>query len=328
MSVSTLLEGRSPLGEQRDIPYHDLGPRGEEPRVALLAGLHGNELNGVFVLARLANFLAGLEAERGSRRLLRRVVIVPAANVLGLIARSRSWPFDRVDVNRVFPGDPTGDMPERIAHAIVSLTGRAYYRVDIHSSNLDIEELPQVRLYDPSDDERASACLFGLSAVIERPVDEVVRTTLGHAWREGGGESFVMQAGLAGGLQAQHCQSVFQALVAFLVRCGVLEGVTLAEETDLHYFGLNQSFSLVSEDTGFFVSQRQVGQWLRAGDAIGEVYDGFSGELRASLRAPVPGLISALRRQPLVCEGDLVARLQSPSQVGSEVADYLAGLGQ
>lgn len=329
MSDRPLLAAQSPLGEPRHIPYHDLGPQGEEPRVAMVAGLHGNEVNGVFVLARLADFLTRLESERDGRRYLsRRVVIVPAANVLGLIARTRNWPFDQVDVNRLFPGDARGDLPERIAAAIVALTRRAYYRVDLHSSNLDIEELPQIRLYDPSDDERATACLFGLPAVIERPVDEAVRTTLGHAWRGSGGESFVIQAGLAGGLQPHHCQRVFHALVAFLVRCGALQGVELADETDLHYFGLNQSFALASEHPGFFVSQRRVGQWVRSGDILGDVYDGFSGERKVRLRAPVPGLLSALRCQPLVCEGDLVARLQSPNQLGDERGDTLAGLGQ
>lgn len=329
MTDRSLLAVESSLGEARDIPYHDLGPEREEPRVALVAGLHGNEFNGVFVLARLADFLTRLDSEREGRgHLSRRVVIVPAANVSALISCARNWPFDRVDLNRLFPGNPGGELPERIAAAIVGLTRRAYYRVDLHSSNVDIEELPQVRLYDPSDDERASACLFGLPAVIERPVDEAVRATLGHAWRLSGGESFVIQAGLAGGIQTHHCQSVFNALVAFLARAGALQGVPLADETDLHYFGLNQSFGLRSDYAGWFVSQRRVGQWLRAGDVVGEVYDGFSGARKGRLRAPVAGLLSALRRQPQVCEGDLVARLQSPNQLGEESADTLAGLGQ
>jgi hypothetical protein len=212
---------------------------------------------------------------------------------------------------------------------VLGLTQRAYYRIDIHSSNLDIEEMPQVRLYEPNDDERASACLFGLPAVIERPFSQAHETTLDHAWRQRGGENFVLQAGRAGDLQTTHCDALFRALVAFLDQTGVVEGVELpAEEVDLQYFGINQTFSLISEYAGFFVSHRQVGHWLQAGDLIGEVYDGFSGAPQAELRAPVGGLLSALRCQALLCEGDLVARMQTLRQVGVDVDTYLPGQGQ
>ena len=70
------------------------------------------------------------------------------------------------------------------------------------------------------------------------------------------------------------------------------------------------------------------GRWVQAGDVLGFVYDGFDGELRAEIRTPVAGLLSGMRRQPLLCEGDLLARVQTPEEV-SEVTDtYLQGQGQ
>lgn len=330
MSEAVRHQYQTPLGTTRSLPHHDFGPSERDPKVALVAGLHGNELNGVFVLSRLAAFLAALaNGERTGQRLRDRVIVVPAVNVMGLNPRSRNCPFSNEDLNRQFPGDASGDLSSRVAHAALELTQRAYYRIDIHSSNLDLEELPQVRLYEPNDDERASACLFGLPAVVERPISPVYKTTIAHAWRQRGGENFVLRAGGAGNLQISHCDVLFRALIAFLNRTGVLEGVPLpAEEGDLHYFGLNQTFSLISEHAGFFVSHRRVGPWLQAGDLVGEVYDGFTGEPRAEVRAPMSGLLSALRCQPLLCEGDLVARLQTTRQVGADVDNYLHGQGQ
>lgn len=330
MSAAVSNQFQTPLDGTRGLPHHDLGPRDRDPTVALVAGLHGNELNGVFVLSRLAAYLAAVaNGQRAGQRLQDRVVILPAVNVMGLNARSRNCPLNNEDLNRQFPGDAAGDLGLRVAHAALALTQRAYYRVDIHSSNLDVEELPQVRLYEPNDDERASACLFGLPAVVERPISPVYRTTIAHAWQQRGGENFVLQAGRAGNLQTTHCDALFRALIAFLDQTGVLEGVDLpVDETDLQYFGLNQTFSLISEHAGFFVSHRSVGPWVQAGDLVGEVYDGFSGELRAEVRTPVSGLLSALRCQPLLCEGDLVARIQTAHQVGADVDKYLHGQGQ
>lgn len=319
MTTPTLLRMTAPLREDFDIPYHDLGPRDRPPAVALVAGLHGNELNGIFVLARLAGYLRRVEAgERPGQRLAARVVVVPAVNVLGVNTRSRRWPFDGTDINRMFPGYDAGETTQRVARAVFELTRAALRRVDIHSSNLDFEELPQVRLYAPSDAERASARLFGLPAVIERPTSSVLTTTIGHAWRGTDGETFVIQAGRAGGLQQPCCEQLFRALVAFLGRTGAIDGVSLAAEDEVvHHFGVAQSLSLFSEHAGLFVPRVAAGVWLLAGALIGEVYDGFDGEPRGEIRAPVGGLLSGIRRQPLLFEGDLVARIQTRRGVRS-----------
>jgi predicted deacylase len=330
MTERVLLHMTAPAREDFDVPYHDLGPADEAPRVALLAGLHGNELNGVFVLARLASFLRRIEAgERPGATLLRRVLVVPAVNTLGLNTRSRTWPFDGTDVNRMFPGYDAGETTQRIAHAVLKLTRPAHYRVDIHSSNLDFEELPQVRLYEPNDGERGTARLFGLPAVIERPMNTIFTSTLGHAWRACGGQNFVIQAGQAGVIQPAHCDRLFRALVAFLWRTGLLTGVALSDEDEEgQYFGVGHTMPLISEHAGLFISRFDVGRWVQAGDIIGQVYDGFDGELRHEIKTPVAGLLSGIRRQPLLFEGDLLARIQTRQAVAEDVDTYLHAQGQ
>ena len=139
----------------------------------------------------------------------------------------------------------------------------------------------------------------------------------------------MIQAGHAGSLQPLHCERLFRALVDFLERAGLLLGVRLAEpEEDVRNFGPRHSFPMISEFAGWFVSRLEVGQWLQAGDVVGYVYDGFSGELRREVHAPVSGLLAGIRRQPLLCEGDLVARILSKQEVGDVADTYLMGHGQ
>lgn len=330
MSAPTLLQMTAPLREDFAIPYHDIGRSDATPRVALVAGIHGNEINGVFVLARLASFLrAVVDGGQPGHGLRERVLVVPAVNVLGLNALSRSWPFDGTDINRMFPGYDAGETTQRIAHAVLALTQPAHYRIDLHSSNLEFEELPQVRLYGPHDAERHTARLFGLPAIIERPVNTTFTSTIGHAWRNAGGENFVLQAGLAGTLQQAPCERLFAALVKFLQRVEVLDGPELAaEDDDVHYFGIDHTAPLISSHAGIFIPRAAVGRWVRAGESIGQVYDGFDGELRAEIRAPLSGLLTGIRRQPLLFEGDLLARIQSREPVPPGVETYLSGQGQ
>jgi predicted deacylase len=202
------------------------------------------------------------------------------------------------------------------ANAVFQFTRSARYRIDIHSSNADFEEVPQVRLYEPSEDERVSAMLFGLPAVIERTTDNVLTSTLGYAWHTCGGENFVVQAGRAGDLQLAHCERVFRALTAFLHHTGIVAGIRLApEDQDTHYFPLGHTLPLISDYAGLFISHVQVGVWLQAGDLIGIIYYFFNDTAPAEIYAPMSGLLSGIRRQPLLYEGDLVARLQTRALV-------------
>ena len=158
MTQRILLHMTAPLREDFDILYHDIGEEFGPPRIALVAGLHGNELNGVFVLSRLAAFLQEVAAgQQAGLQLRQRAIIIPAVNILGLNTLSRHWPFDHTDINRMFPGYDAGETTQRIAHAVLEVTRLAHYRVDLHSASLDFEEVPHVRLYDPSEDERALA---------------------------------------------------------------------------------------------------------------------------------------------------------------------------
>jgi predicted deacylase len=330
VSSNVLLHMTAPTREDFDIPFHEIGPAGAPLRLALVAGIHGNELNGVFVLARLANFLQQIAAgERPGTELLTRVLVIPAVNVLGVNTRSRAWPFDGTDVNRMFPGYDAGETTQRIAHAVLETTARAEWRVDLHNSNVDFEELPQVRLYDPSEEERRAARWLGLPAVIERPVSPTVSATLAYAWKMRGGRGLVVQAGQAGSLQPEHCERLFRALIDLLEQLGAVIGLRLAEpESDVHFFDARQIFPLIGEHAGWFVSRLEVGQWLQAGDLVGYVYDGFEGSLRAELHAPVSGLLAGLRRQPLLCEGDLVARILTRQAFSAAVDTFLVAQGQ
>lgn len=331
MSESHLLKMSAPVRDGVAIPFHDFGDPAEPPRLALVGGIHGNELNGIFALSRLAGFLRDVVADaHPEMQLCGRIIIVPAVNVLGVNVRRRAWPFDGTDINRMFPGYDAGETTQRIAHAVLTATRDAAVRVDIHSSNLDFEELPQVRLYDPTPSSRATARLFGLPAIIERPSNNIFTATLGHAWHALPGESFVMQAGRAGDLQLEHADRILRALVGFCTRTAILAGTTLADEDDeIWHFGPRQTLPLITEHAGMFVTKTKVGAWLSAGDHIGYVYDAFDGSLRTEVRAPVSGLLGGLRRQPLLCEGDLVARLLVRGELEHDGVDtYLSGHGQ
>ena len=53
---------------------------------------------------------------------------------------------------------------------------------------------------------------------------------------------------------------------------------------------------------------------------IGQVFDG---QLRAEVKTPASGLLSGIRRQPLLFEGDLIAHIQNRQAAAAEAHDDL-----
>ncbi|MGM0676202.1 succinylglutamate desuccinylase/aspartoacylase family protein [Ectothiorhodospira marina] len=259
-------------------PVHDLGPAERRPRVALVNPGGETNINGQFVLGRLSAFLKSLESGEAARgRLQERILIAPC---------------------------PEPDQAEIVAQQ----TRQAFYRVEVSHGADGMDALPQVSLIDPSDDERASACLFGLAAVIEHPGHMNGGLPWLPAWREAGGENLYLQAGRAGELQPALCERLFRALVTFLTHTEIIREISLAEEEDdLHYFGEKQLFELTSDARGLFVFRQDPGHWLHGGDLIGYLYDRDNGALIKELKTPVSGLLTSIRRNPLVEAGSPVA---------------------
>jgi predicted deacylase len=111
-------------------------------------------------------------------------------------------------------------------------------------------------------------------------------------------------------VQLDHCQRVFRSLVTFLGHIGVLEGVQIAvDDEEPCCFSKANAFRVIAEKAGTFVSDRQVGRWVGAGQELGYIYDSFSGNVIEKVVSPVAGLLTGIRRHPLLFEGDLILRV-------------------
>ena len=82
---------------------------GEGPTVLMLAGNHGDEFESQIVLSELIR-------EFDPHDLKGRLIVLPAANTPAAKAGARVSPLDGGNLNRSFPGDPTGGPTQQIAY--------------------------------------------------------------------------------------------------------------------------------------------------------------------------------------------------------------------
>ena len=138
VSMELPVDEKLTIRKNRIMPAH---PTGEEKRIAIVTGTHGDELEGQFVCYEL---LRRLRAEPGYLKGI--VDVYPALNPLGIDSITRGIPMFDLDMNRVFPGNEQGPMVESLVYRITEDLKGADLCVDIHASNIFLMELPQVRI--------------------------------------------------------------------------------------------------------------------------------------------------------------------------------------
>ena len=134
-----------PVHERMVIKKNRLTPKdyaGEPvPRISIVTGIHGDELDGQYVCYEVIR-----RVNNNLERLKGIIDIYPDVNPLGIDTGSRGIPMFELDMNRVFPGDNNGAVAESVAAGIVNDIIGSDFCLDIHSSNIFVREMPQVRL--------------------------------------------------------------------------------------------------------------------------------------------------------------------------------------
>ena len=96
----SLYIGRLPSGAKISVKTYVYAGEQDGPTVLFLAGLHGDEINGVEILRRAMDKGLFNQILRGN------IIVIPILNIYGFINFSREVP-DGKDVNRSFPGTKT-----------------------------------------------------------------------------------------------------------------------------------------------------------------------------------------------------------------------------
>lgn len=286
---------------------------GAGPRVAILAGIHGDELEGLYVCHRLSawleqQLLVNPEALIGS------VELYPAINTLGLDSLIRGLPVFDTDLNRAFPGAEGGPLPKRLAAAIMSAVSGAALVVDIHASNIYLREIPQVRIaqeFEPMLTPFASR--MNLDLIWLHSASTVLETTVAHSLNGQGTPCLVVEMGVGMRITPEYCDQLVAGILAVWQDLGVLapelelpatsHTPLIADDSNVHY--------LNAQTSGIFVSSTSHWTDVHRGELLGTIVSPFSGDILSEVRSPVDGILFTLREYPLVYEGSLMARVMA-----------------
>ncbi|MEE4379922.1 MAG: M14 family metallopeptidase [Candidatus Competibacteraceae bacterium] len=311
--LETILAIELPYRETLKLQRSVYRGTGDGPRVAVVAGIHGDELEGLYVCHRLAAWLEEL-ARTQPNALSGQVELYPSLNPLGLDTLQRAIPVYDSDLNCSFPGHPEGLLPQRIAAAVIEHLQEKALVLDIHASNVYLREMPQVRI-----DQRFADNLIpltkhmNLSAIWVQDATTVRENTLAYTLNDNGVPCLMIEMGAGMGLTPAFTEQLLIGILAIWQNLGVLAPeLKLTPPThDPLIFNDSAIYRLNADTSGLFVPIVQQGGSVQLNELVGRIVSPFEGPTLAEVRSPVSGTLLTLREYPLVYEGSLLARVVS-----------------
>ena len=314
MKTQTLLSRASPLGTSLNIVKQTFPAHRGKPvqRVSFVSGLHGDELEGLYLCHRLIHALRHIQ-ETHPEAFLGEVHIVPAANPPALNHGTRLWPFYGSDMNRMMGPHPGTSIPVQMSQEIFNnLKESSDLVVDIHASNLHLKELPQIRIIEEFSEELLPLALQTHTDIIWiHPMAGVFESTLGYNLNKSGIPTLVIETGTCLRIEPDFVDRLFHGMMHLLHHQGVLASlpsdIPSAPSPQVVYpKGVAQASA---KHSGLFVSRVALGQRVGEDEIIGQVLDPVEGVVLENVIAPGNGRLFTLREQPVVHSGALLARV-------------------
>ncbi|WP_317128392.1 MULTISPECIES: succinylglutamate desuccinylase/aspartoacylase family protein [Hymenobacter] len=307
--LTRLVISRLPSRTVIDVPVYVYRAQEPGPTVLLMAGMHGDEVNGIETIRRLVRRDL-LQPLRGT------IIAIPILNIYGFLNFSREVP-DGKDVNRSFPGNPRGSLASRVAHRFMrEIMPLIDYGIDFHTGGAARANMPQVRCLLGEDEQTdvlasAFAAPFTLHASL-RP------GSLREAAMQQGRRIIVYETGESLRLDEAGIELAIAGTFRVLHQLGMLAEAPAAAQPSIvcrRHTWLRAKFA------GLFRSHVQNGQFLEKGEVYGSVADPY-GEGTVRLETPTAGYVIGLNHMPVVNQGDALVHIAWPDNLPPNPASH------
>ena len=277
---------------------------GREKRICIVSGIFGDELQGQYVCYELIRRI-----KEEYSRLKGIVDVYPSLNPLGLEAKTREIPGPELEMNGLFPGSPVGVMGEYAAYCVFDDIRGADFCLDVHGSNMYLQEILQIRMNDENVDELMPiARALNTDMIWVHPSNQVKSGSLAYELNHVGVPCFVSESSCAYKINQEYGNQLVDGIFALMKEMGIWEGDAIVPREPLVTSDEEMTY-INSESSGIFIPEVKVSSFVRQGARIGSVVDVITGSLEEEVTAPRAGVISAIREYPAIEEGSLLARI-------------------
>ena len=311
--IETIATATLAVNENLKIQKRRIENGKSKKRLSFVTGTHGDELEGQYLA-----YIVGSYLDEHIDCLDGIVDIYPALNPMGIDSITRGVPMFDLDMNRVFPGSQDGTMIEVICASIVEDIAGSDVCVDVHSSNIFLKEIPQIRMSVPTAPTLLPyAKMMNVDFIWIHDAATVLESTLAHTLNTRGTKTLVVEMGVGMRITKEYCRQLFDGILNLMKELGMWNGETAPVREPIVSEGREVGF-VNSDAAGIFVPCANFGDTVKKGDHIGDVVDPLSSKTVEKVDAVCDGMIFTLREYPVVYGGSLLARILQPAAGGVE----------
>lgn len=270
--------------------------------IGVIGGTHGTEHASIEAVIRVIRKL-NPEKMRGT------VLAVPVLNGPQFEHRAQFLsPFDQLNLNQVFPGDPKGTLSQRIAHTVFDkVVSKCDALLDCHGGDIN-EDIRGFVLAGKGEDELVNkvalemATCFPTRFISLFPVSPTGMTMSAQSRYQI--PCIISEAGTPFPVREEEVLFHYEGIMNVLKYFGVIEGDPLRVEPIIS----KSSVRLLAEEGGVWRPNVKTDQKVNAGDELGVITDLF-GEVQQVVEAPEDGVVGMMRCFYSVNCGELLVSL-------------------
>lgn len=278
-----------------------------EKAACIVGALRGNEVQQLYICSQIIKTLKTLE-ERGAIVSNNEILVIPSVNHYSMNIGKRFWQPDDSDINRMFPGDESGETTMRIASGVFDKIKDYSYGIQFASFYMPGDFVPHVRMMETKYHSTSLANLFGLPYVVVRKPRPFDKMTLNYNWQEFKTNAFSVYTNKTEEIDEESANQAVSAVIRFLTRMGIIHYnnhggfiASIISEEDL--------YSVKSKSAGIYRRQVEPGQEIKRGDTLAIILDPYEGFVVDRIEAPTDGIVFFAHRKPLVNEGDITYKI-------------------
>lgn len=266
--------------------------RHDGPVLLLMGGVHGDESNGVAILREIIRKKYN-KPKRGT------IICIPVFNVFGYLNQSREFPDGR-DLNRMFPGSPTGSLASQFAYKFSNeIAPLVDYVIDFHTGGAGRENFTNVRCVLQEEKTFDLAKVFGAPYIVNSAyIPKSIRETI----HKMGKIILLFEGGKSLDLDQSVIDYGVEGALNIMKRLQMQNGEIIVKKDPIV---VQKSKWLRAPYSGMFQSQVKNGSRVKRKEILGKIFDPF-GEFEKKVTAPFDCYIFGLNTAPIVHKGDAI----------------------
>lgn len=298
MKREVLYSIRSPYREPMDVVGFRFG--GSESTIAVVGAMRGNEVQQMYVCARLVKELEKLE----KRHIIadgKGILVIPCVNYYSMNIGKRFWTMDNTDINRMFPGYDLGETTQRIADGVFTQVKDFEYGIQLASFYQQGDFMPHVKMMRTDFAEPELMRKFGMRYGILRTPRPYDTTTLNFNWQIWETKAFSLYTNATDTIDDDSAEDAVTAIMRFMSSVGIIN-VKVQPGYCTEIIHENGTEQLRSTSAGIFRSLTHVGDHVEENDVLGRITDPLDCSEKSVIVADHGGVVFFEYNKPLIDE--------------------------